>query len=177
MLLGEALRGAKSAGAIIDRLGVGEISISGCNECNDCYVTGECTIVDDMSTVYQQLETADRIIVASPIFFMGLPSQLKAVIDRCQQYWAMKYALNESFPREPGAPERYGAYIGVGGTRGDRLFDGALMTLKYFFDAIAVKPLVDDYVLVKGIDEKGEIAAHADSLRAAHDLGAYLAGL
>ncbi|MHB0914138.1 MAG: flavodoxin family protein [Thermoleophilia bacterium] len=176
-LLDEALEGARQAGAETDKLAVGKLSYGGCIECNDCFETGECTIVDDMATVYSAIEAADRIIVASPIFFMGLPSQLKAIIDRCQQYWALKYVLNQPFPRPDDAPVRYAAFIGVGATKGEKLFDGSLQTLKYFFDAIAAQPLVEQYLLVRGVDEKGDIESHADSLRAARELGASLVGL
>lgn len=176
-LLDEALEGARQAGAEIDKLEVGKLTYGGCIECNDCFETGECTIVDDMALVYDAIEAADRIIVASPIFFMGIPSQLKAIIDRCQQYWALKYVLNQPFPRPDGAPERYAVFIGVGATKGDRLFDGTVQTLKYFFDAIEAKPLVEQYLLVRGVDDKGEIASNADSLSAARELGASLVGL
>ncbi|RJQ41809.1 MAG: flavodoxin family protein [Gaiellales bacterium] len=177
VLLDAALSGAKAAGAQVEKIRVGDLSFSGCIECNDCLETGECTIVDDMAVVYEALERADRIIIASPIFFMGLPSQLKAIIDRCQQYWALKYVLREDFPRPAGAPKRYGVFIGVGATRGDRLFDGTILTLKYFFDAINAEPLTDSYLLVKGIDEKGEISGRPEAIEAARDLGRSLVSL
>jgi multimeric flavodoxin WrbA len=175
MLLDQALAGAADAGAETTKLKLGELRISGCIECNDCYAAGECSTDDDMSLVYEAIEAADRFIIASPIFFMGLPAQLKAAIDRCQRYWALKYVLKEDFPRRPGAMKRYGSYIGVGGTRGKTLFDGTILTLKYFFDAIAVTPVEDSYLLVRGIDEKGEIADSADSIEGAYKLGALLA--
>ena len=175
VLLDQTLAGAADAGAETTKLKLCELRINGCIECNDCYASGECSTEDDMSLVYEALESADRLIIASPIFFMGLPSQLKAAIDRCQRYWALKYVLKEEFPRRPGAMKRYGSYIGVGGTRGKTLFDGTILTLKYFFDAVAVKPIEDSYILVRGIDEKGEIAERADSIEAAHKLGAVLA--
>lgn len=177
MLLERAMEGAAEAGASTSSIALCELSISGCIECNDCFTAGECSTVDDMGLVYDAFEAADRILVASPIFFMGLPSQLKAAIDRCQRYWAMKYVLKEPFPRAEGLPRRYGGYIGVGATRGETLFDGTILTLKYFFDAIDVKPLPDDYVLVRGIDAKGEVAGNTDAFDSAYNLGRLLASL
>lgn len=173
-LLDAALEEARSAGAETEKIRLCDLSISGCTECEDCYATGECSIGDDMAKLYQAIEQADRILLASPIFFMGLPSQPKAMIDRTQCYWALKYLLKENFPYK-GNNTRYGAYIGVGGTRGERLFDGTILTLKYFFDAIAAEPLVDDYVLVRGVDEKGEVLEHEHALRSAKELGRKLA--
>lgn len=175
LLLEEALRGAASAGASTSLIRVEGLSIAGCNECNDCYETGECSIQDEMTEVYEAIERADRILVASPVFFMSLPAQLKAVIDRCQAFWALKYKLNLPLPRPAMAPKRYGAFISVGGTRGQRLFDGTILTLKYFFDAISATPLPDSYLLVRGVDDQGEILGRPESLAAALKLGRRLA--
>jgi multimeric flavodoxin WrbA len=177
LLLDEALTGASGAGAETRKLVLSELNIAGCTECNDCYQTGECSTYDGMSTVYQALEWADRILLVSPIFFMGLPSQAKAMVDRTQCYWALKYVLNQPFPRAVDAPGRYGAFIGVGGTKGPHLFDGAVLTVKYFFDAISVEPREELYVFVRGVDEKGEIADRAEELRAAREAGEALAEL
>lgn len=174
ILLDEALAAAESAGAVILKINLSELEFSGCTECEDCYATGECSIDDDMETVYDAIESADRILLASPIFFMGLPAQAKAMIDRTQCYWAIKYMLREAFPATVTGG-RYGAFIGIGATRGERLFDGTILTLKYFFDAIAATPLTDQYVLVRGVDEKGEVNTRPDAIRAAAELGHILA--
>ena len=174
-LLDRALAGAEAAGASTEKIVLCDYQISGCIECNDCFESGICTIGDEMDSIYGAIERADRIIIASPIFFMGLTSQMKAVIDRCQCYWALKYVLKESFPREADAPEREGSFIGVGGTRGENLFEGAMKTLKYFFDAISTRPREDLYVMVRGIDDKGEIETREDALQEAYESGRALA--
>jgi len=170
-LLDEALRGASSAGADVRKIRLAELNIAGCTECNNCYGAGECSTADDMDRVYDALEWADRIIFASSIFFMGLPSQAKAAVDRVQRYWAMKYFLKQPFPREVGAPKRYGIFIGVGGTKGANLFNGVTLTMKYFFDVLDVQPLEALYVLARGVDEKGDIEAQKNSLTAAYNAG------
>lgn len=177
VLLDEALKGAREAGAEIKKIRASELRIYGCTECGDCYGTGECSIADDMEKVYAAIDWSDRIIFASPIFFMGLPSQAKAIVDRAQRYWAMKYLLKEKIPRSENAPERRGIFIGVGGTKGEKLFDGVVLTLKYFFDAISVSPEEELYVLVKEVDEKAEIFDRADAISSAYESGHRLAGL
>lgn len=175
LLLDRALAGAKEAGAKIEKIVLCDYQISGCIECNDCYESGSCTIGDEMDLVYTAIETADRIILASPMFFMGVTAQTKAVIDRCQCYWALKYILKEKFPRPDNAPARYGTFIGVGGTKGQNLFDGTILTLKYFFDAIDTRPLEDLYVLVRSVDASGDVLEHEDALRSAYESGKALA--
>lgn len=177
ILLDKALAGARAAGADIEKFVLCDRRISGCIECNDCYETGSCTIGDDMDMLYEAFGRADRIILASPMFFMGVTAQTKAAIDRCQCYWALKYVLKERFPRSNDTAGRFGAFIGVGGTKGERLFDGTLLTLKYFFDAIDAKPLEDLYVLVRGVDDKEDVLEHKEALQAAYESGKTLAGL
>jgi len=50
-----------------------------------------------------------------------------------------------------------------------------LPTLKYFFDAIAARPREELYVLVRGVDEKGEVTEKEEALQAAYDSGKALA--
>jgi len=65
-----------------------EIYISeGCTGCDGCEKTGMCVIKDDMQDVYTLMDDADVIIIASPIFFYGVTSQVKALIDRGQAMW------------------------------------------------------------------------------------------
>ena len=55
------------------------------------------------------------------------------------------------------------------GTRGERLFEGTILTVKYFLDSLNVK-LVDQ-LLIRGVDKKGEIKEHPDALARALELG------
>ena len=55
------------------------------------------------------------------------------------------------------------------------MFDGSILTLKYFFDAISAEPLPESYLLVRGVDDQGEILGRPESLAAALSLGRRLA--
>ena len=112
--------------------------------------------------------SADAIIVASPIFFYALSAQLKALIDRCQALWARKYVL-----KNLNVPLRKGAFIAVGATRGEKLFEGPRLTVRYFFKAINVE--YADELLIRGVDKRGEIKEHPTALADAFELGKRLA--
>jgi len=169
LLLDEALKGAQSQGAEVEKVIVDKLKIAPCREYYGCLRDGNCVIRDDMDDIYPKLLNADSIIVASPMFFYGLTSQLKALIDRCQALWARKYILKQDFPH----PVRKGAFIAVGATRGKQLFDGSILTVKYFFKAISVRYV--DELLVRGVDKKGEIKEHPTALSDAFELGKRLA--
>lgn len=50
-----------------------QLNISGCTACDGCKETGQCILRDDMDKVYPLLREAQRIIIASPIFFFWSP--------------------------------------------------------------------------------------------------------
>ena len=169
LLLDEALKGAQSQGAEVEKIVVDKLKIAPCREYYGCLRDGNCVIRDDMDDIYPKLLEADGIIVASPMFFYGLTSQVKALIDRCQALWARKYILKQDLP-DSG---RKGAFIAVGATRGKKLFDGSILTVKYFFQSIGVKYV--DELLVRGVDKRGEIEQHPSALSDAFELGRRLA--
>ena len=169
LLLDEALRGAESQGAEVEKLLVDKLHITPCREYYACERDGKCVIRDDMDNIYPGLLSADRVIIASPMFFYSITAQVKALIDRCQAHWVKKYVLKQDLP-DSG---RKGAFIAVGATRGEQLFDGSRLIIKYFFNAINVK--YADELLVRSVDKKGEIKEHPTALSDAFELGKRLA--
>ena len=169
LLLDEALKGAESQGAETEKLLIHNLKISGCREIYACLKDGNCVIKDDMENLYPKLLDADRLIIASPMFFYSVTAQLKAIIDRSQATWARKYVLKQEMP-DSG---RKGAFIAVGATRGEKLFDGSVLTIKYFFEAINTQ--YADELLIRGIDKQGEIKDHPTALKDAFELGKKLA--
>jgi multimeric flavodoxin WrbA len=167
-LLDEALWGAQGEGAAVEKIVVDKLKISPCREYYGCAKDGNCVIRDDMDAIYPKLLEADVVIVASPMFFYALSAQLKALIDRCQALWARQYLLKQDI-----GTGRKGAFIAVGATRGKQLFDGPVLTMKYFFQAIGAG--YTDELLVRGVDKRGEIEEHPAVLVDAFALGQRLA--
>jgi len=166
ILLDKALEGAREAGAEVEKVLVSKLEISPCLEIYACRKDGNCAIKDDMQLLYKKLLEADHIVFASPIFFYGITSQAKAIIDRCQALWVRRHVLGMG---KEDKRVRRGVFISIGATRGKKLFDGAVLTVQYFFDAIGVKYSGD--LLVRGIDNKGQIKEHSEALEGTFRLG------
>lgn len=169
LLLDQALEGARSAGASIEKVYARDLKMSGCLECGGCTPTGICVVQDDMAPVYPLLEEAGVTILSSPIFFYGVTAQLKALVDRVQAMWS-KRLLEKKLPEQR---KRYdhgkGYLIAVGATKGKTLFDGSQMMAKYFFDALDMS--YEGGLFYKGIETKGNINANPEALREAYALG------
>jgi len=122
-----------------------------------------------MQAVCEALDRSDRIVMAAPIYFYNVPAQAKAVIDRTQALWARKYAQKAAGSKAAPRPDRSGFFIGVGATRGKRLFDGTLQTVRYFFDAIDVT--YAGTLVYGGVDEKGAIRNHPTAMKECFEAG------
>ncbi len=168
LLLDEALKGAQSQSAEVEKIVVDRLKIAPCKEYYGCLKDGNCVIRDDMDDIYPRLLGADAIIVASPIFFYTVSAQLMLLISRCQALWARKYIL-----KNVDIPLKKGAFIAVGATKGEKLFDGPKLTIRYFFKAINAD--YTDELLIRGVDKKGEIKQHPTALADAYELGKRLA--
>jgi len=171
-LLAEVMRGAASKGAEVKTIALRDLDYIPCQACDDaCVKTGECKYRDGMETVYDELEQADRIVLASPIQFMSVTAQMKAMIDRCQCLWARKYLLK--MPPLGDERPRKGFFVSVGGTRMKDLFGPALRTVKTLFHIIDVEYAGE--LVFSGIDEKGAISQQPEALRQAFEAGERLA--
>jgi multimeric flavodoxin WrbA len=172
LLLAEVMRGAASRGAKVKTIILNDLKITPCQHCDACLEAGRCRIEDDMQMVYRELEAADRIVLASPIQFMGLTAQMKAMIDRCQALWARKYVLK--IPPLGNRRDRKGLFVSVGGRRIANLFEPALATVKTLFRILDITYAGE--LLFPGVDEKGAIAKHPDALHQAFLAGQKLVG-
>ncbi len=168
LLLRESLAGAESAGGKVEYLALRESNIAPCVECNACQQTGQCKIQDDYQSISQKMINADRLIVATPIFFMAVSAQCKMLIDRCQCLWAQKYVLKKPLINSPNQ-DRRGLVIAAGGAKGSKMFGCVQMTIKYFFDVLDIS-LVGG-LFVNKVDAAGDILNHPTAMKQAHRCG------
>ena len=168
LLLEEALKGAEKEGARVERLYLSDFTITPCKECHGCDDTGNCIILDDMEKIYPKLLEADVVILASPIFFYGVTAWAKALIDRSQALWARKYLLKDSSLGKEGK-KRKGFFISVGATKGQKVFEGAILTVKYFFDVLNAEYAGE--LVFRGVEAKGDILNHPEALQQAYEAG------
>lgn len=162
LLLDEVLAGAAAAGAQVGKTHLSRLSIQGCQGCDGCERPGAgCVLKDDMPAVAARIMEADALVFATPIYWFGVSSQLKAMIDRWygiskQVAWASKRA--------------------------------ALVIVKGDSDPIVARPAIDMFSqacaylkmplfepLVVTAADQGEVKDNGDALAKARELGKRLA--
>lgn len=139
---------------------VSTLSLSGCMGCNACKEKPQvqedeellpCVIQDDMQELYPLIDAADELIIVSPVYFAGAPSQLKALLDRFQPYYWT----------DARSQKKRSATLHVVGEGNDpHGFDALITTVK---SALAVAGFQLDTVMdwVGRLDESGEILEEA----------------
>ena len=134
-LLDAVLEGARDEGALVERFDLARMKIGGCTECRGCDAGAECVQAkDDMALIYERIRNVDAIVIASPIFFMGVTAQMKAMIDRCQCFWVERFVLKKRAYEGKRRPK--GLFVSCAGGPRELVFEPAVHVVKAFFSAI-----------------------------------------
>jgi multimeric flavodoxin WrbA len=171
-LLKHAVQGAVDAGARVNEIILRDLKMSPCLEIYACKKEGKCAIKDDFHNVVDQILSADGLILASPIFFYTVSAHTKILMDRCQSLWVKKYWIDK-VPFGQWEPKRKGLFISVGATKGKKLFNGVLLTVKYFFDVLDME--LFGSLLYRGLEFEDDVLKHPEYLKEAYEAGKALA--
>ncbi|MGD9210932.1 MAG: flavodoxin family protein [Desulfobacteraceae bacterium] len=170
-LLQKAVEGARSKGAHVTEVILRDMKISPCLEIYGCKKDGHCVIQDDFQSIIKKILSSDGIMLASPIFFYTVSAHTKIFMDRCQSLWVKKYWIDGVHPRN-WISRRKGLFISVGATRGKKLFDGALLTVRYFFDVLDTE--LQKTLMFRELDFIDDVLKHPEMLHAAFLAGKQL---
>lgn len=172
LLLKQAVAGARDAGVVVEELVLRDLKISPCLEIYACQKEGECAIRDDFQMLRDKILSAKGLMIASPVFFYSVSGHTKAMMDRFQSQWVRKYWIDE-MPYDQREFKRKGLFITLGATQGKKLFDGVVLSMKYFFDTLDME--LWRTLTYRGIDLEGDINNHPEYLMEAYESGKTLA--
>lgn len=82
ILCNEFIRGAEESGNKAEKVFIADKNINYCKGCGACNVTHKCVQKDDMAEILDKMVEADAIVLATPVYFYSVCSQLKTFIDR-----------------------------------------------------------------------------------------------
>ncbi len=138
-----------------------EHGVSPCRGCGACAAAPGhgCPLAaaDEAEALFDALRSASILAFAAPIYFYHVPAMFKAFIDRAQRHYEARLAGAAGYV---DVPQRRAHVLLVAGRKeGERLFDGTLLTLKYFlwpFHARLAEPC-----LLRGLDAPRDLAGDA----------------
>ncbi len=114
--LGQQLKKAYELEQVtVEWVDINQQAITHCKDCNYCRTHyGQCVIQDDMTDLYDKLKKADELIILTPVYFCGLSSKLKVLIDRLQMCFMCDFAHHKSFRDKA---KGHGYCISIGGAK------------------------------------------------------------
>lgn len=125
-----------------------------CTGCHCCSASPwKCPLreKDDSGQLFEMLQNAQEFVLIAPIYFYHLPAQLKALIDRSQQYWNLRRQV-----RSPARALRKAHIILMGGRKkGEQLFAGSLLSCRYWLDLFGFE--LAEPLCMYGVDERGDL--------------------
>lgn len=168
LMLEEALKPIRDGGHETTLFRLNFMNLKPCQNCGGCEQTGTCIITkDDMDEIYQAIREADRVILATPIYFFTVSAQTKTMIDRCQAFWCEKYLMRR--PIAEGPLGRKGLLLMVGGMKKEIGIKCAGETAKAFFRTISVP--THESLGYLGVDAKAQILEHPTALKEIFEAG------
>ena len=153
----EFIRGAQEAGHTVAKFNVGSMDIAPCIACESCFKNdGVCFRKDDMQQIYPELEKADMVVFASPIYWFSLTAQIKAAIDRFYAFLRKGYNV------------KYTALLLNALDEHDAVFDTAVSN---YSQIISYSKWENKGIIkIKGMDSKGAMK-NAPELKDVYELG------
>lgn len=114
---------------------VNELNVKDCIDCEVCKNKwGTCVHEDDMQRFYEQLKVAKVVVFAAPVYFNGLPSKLKRVVDRLQMIFMCDFSHKRPYVTDLLSEHKMGIIFSNGGAPFyEDQFKGSELSLKLVF--------------------------------------------
>ena len=171
----EGARAARPSGLEVELVEAYRVDVGPCAVCDACEGEGAsegCAVRDDdWPRIEGLLRGADAVVLASPVYFMGLPAPLKAVVDRLQAVWALR-ERGGRVATNAGPFRRAAVVLCAAGGKG--AFAGARAEARAAMSTLGFE-LVGE-LLAEGLEDAGDAAARPDLLEQARGLGRRLVG-
>ena len=91
--LDEMIKVFEAEGIETELIQVGVKAVRGCISCNTCYETGKCVFDDLVNEVAPKFETADGLVVGSPVYYASPNGTILSFMDRLEFFFLPGHAV------------------------------------------------------------------------------------
>ncbi len=163
ILVDQILAGAREAGATVEKVMLGDLTLNPCHACYACRPGGECIQKDDMTNLYEKMQASDVWVIGTPVYWWGPSAQLKAFVDRWFAKAGNKDVLKRTFK---------GRRIVLALPMGDTDPKTGRHVVGMFTDALDyVGADLFDSILAPGAYDAGDVRAQTDIMEQARKVG------
>lgn len=144
----------ESLGAEVQTFALNKLTYRGCQACMVCKTKlDRCVLDDDLTQVLDAVREADLLVMATPVYFGDITSQLKGLIDRMYSFLAPNYRMSSEKSRL-GSGNKL-VFIQVQGRPDENKFTDIFPRYGEFWDWYGIK---ERYRIRSwGVREAGEI--------------------
>lgn len=158
---------AEKSGAEVKTYTLNDLKYRGCQACMACKKKLEkCALKDDLAEVLMALQESDVWVMASPVYYGEVSSQLKACIDRTYSFLKPDYVTNPD-PVRLAAGKKL-VFILAQGNPDEQLFSGIFPNYDYFMKWYGFKE--SHLIHACGVREIGDIETRQDILALAEEI-------
>jgi len=152
--------------AEIQTFALNKLKYRGCQACMTCKTKlDRCVLGDDLTEVLDAVRQADVVVMASPIYYGEVSSQLKGFIDRTYSYLTPDYATSANPSRLP--PGKKLVFILTQGQPDENRFADVFPRYDYFFKWYGFS---DNHLIrACGVMDKGDVQGRPDVLKLAEE--------
>jgi len=164
-------RGVREKGAQARVVHLRDYKVLPCLACRACATEPQSRCVlrekDQTEQLFWLLMNAPAVAIVSPIYFYGLPSQCKTLVDRTQRFWEAR-RKGDVWVTGLKARNVYACFV-AGQPEGQKLFDGARLTLKYSLVNFGLE--LKEPLGLRGLDAAGDLLSNPEATQKVLALG------
>lgn len=161
ILVNQIMVGASEKGAEVKFFHLNKMNIKPCQADNYCKSHDRCAMKDDMQGIYDEIMSADAVVLGSPVYMWQMSAQTKILVDRFYAF------LNEDYTSKVKGKNIVLAY--AQGNPQEDIFKG------YFdYNANMLHFLgfnVKDTLVAAGVRDKGDVLKNPELMEKAKDIG------
>lgn len=157
ILAKEFARGAADAGNSVDIIELRDMDLRFCRGCLYCQSHDRCVIDDSVRETLPEVQNADVLVFATPVYYYCVSGQLKTYLDR----------LNPLFSRENAFKEVY--IIATCADEEQSAFDGTVKAVEGWVDCFEGVSIAGK-ILCPGVTDVGDVKTKA-ALKDAYEAG------
>ncbi len=165
---------AEGLGAEVTTFALNKLKYRGCQACMTCKTKLEkCVLKDDLAEVLDAIRDAEVLVLATPIYFAEISSQLKAFIDRTFSYLVPDFATNPTKPCRL-SPGKKLVFIDAQGKPDESLFADVFPRYDLIFKWYGFS---DSYqIRACGVFSKGDVESREDMMKLAEETAKKIMG-
>jgi len=154
-------------GAEVQTFALNKMNFRGCQACMVCKTKlDRCVLEDDLTPVLDAVRETDLLVMATPVYFGDITSQLKGFVDRMYSFFTPDYRTSSQKSRL--APGKKLVFIQVQGRPDEKKFADIFFRYGEFWDWYGINERYQ--IRSWGIRELGEIAKDKEVFKKADEV-------